>query len=84
MIWSFIGWLFIGAIIGWLASKIMHGKGGLIRNIVLGVAGSVVGGWLAEFAGIGTGDMRTFSGFLIAIGGACVLILISRLIVGRR
>ena len=50
MFWNFIGWLFIGAIIGWLASKIMHGKGGLIRNIVLGVAGSVVGGWLAEFA----------------------------------
>ena len=36
---QFLGWLIIGALIGWLASKIMHGKGGLLRNIILGVAG---------------------------------------------
>ena len=80
----FLGWLIIGAIIGWLASKIMHGKGGLLRNIILGIAGSVVGGWLADYAGIGNGDVWSFVGFLVAIGGACLLILISRLIVGKR
>ena len=37
---QFLGWLIIGALIGWLASKIMHGKGGLLRNIILGVAGA--------------------------------------------
>jgi uncharacterized membrane protein YeaQ/YmgE (transglycosylase-associated protein family) len=36
----FIGWMIIGALIGWVASKIMHGKGGLIRNIIVGIAGS--------------------------------------------
>lgn len=80
----FLGWLFIGAIIGWLASKIMHGKGGLIRNIILGVAGSVVGGWLADYVGIGTGNVWSFTGFIIAIAGACVLIILSRLIIGKR
>ena len=80
----FLGWLLIGAIIGWLASKIMHGKGGFIRNIILGIAGSVVGGWLADYAEIGNGDIWSFTGFIVAIGGACLLILISRLIIGKR
>ena len=81
---QFLGWLIIGALIGWLASKIMHGKGGLLRNIILGVAGSVVGGWLADYAGIGSGNVWSFGGFLIAVGGACILILISRQILGKR
>ena len=82
--WNFLGWLLIGALIGWLASKIMHGKGGLIRNIIVGIAGAVVGGWLAEYAGIGSGDVWSIGGFFIAVGGACLLILISRLIIGNK
>jgi uncharacterized membrane protein YeaQ/YmgE (transglycosylase-associated protein family) len=82
--WQFMGLLVIGALIGWVASKIMHGKGGLIRNIIVGIAGSVVGGWLAQYAGIGTGKVWSIGGFLIAVGGSCILILLSRLILGRR
>ena len=81
---QFLGWLIIGALIGWLASKIMKGKGGLIRNIILGSAGSVVGGWLATYAGVGSGNVWSIGGFLIAVGGACILILLSRLILGKR
>lgn len=81
--WTIIGWLFIGALIGWLASKIMHGKGGLVRNIIVGIAGSFLGGWLASWIGIGSG-VGTIGGFFISVGGACVLILISRLIAGKR
>ncbi|MEZ4508695.1 MAG: GlsB/YeaQ/YmgE family stress response membrane protein [Eubacteriales bacterium] len=81
--WNFLSWLIIGALIGWVASKIMHGKGGLIRNIILGVAGSVVGGWLAGVAGIGVGSVWSIGGFLIAVGGACLLIFVSRLLAGR-
>lgn len=84
MFWHTIGLLFLGALIGWLASKIMHGKGGLIRNIIVGIAGSVLGGWLADWVGIGTGNIWSIGGFLIAVGGACLLILVSRLISGKR
>ena len=80
----FLGLMIIGALIGWVASKIMHGKGGLIRNIIVGIAGSVVGGWLAEYVGIGSGNVWSIGGFFIAVGGACILILISRLIIGKR
>ena len=82
--WTIIGWLFVGALIGWLASKIMHGRGGLVRNIIVGIAGSFLGGWLASWLGIGNGGVSTIGGFLIAVGGACILILISRLISGKR
>ena len=81
---DFIIAIVVGGIIGWLASKIMHGKGGLLRNIILGIAGSVVGGWLADYAGIGSGNVWSIGGFFIAVGGACILILISRLILGKR
>jgi len=84
MLWTILGRLLLGALIGWLASKIMHGKGGLIRNIIVGIAGSVLGGWLADWVGIGTGNLLSFGGFLIALGGACLLIFLSRLIAGRQ
>ncbi|HWQ06697.1 MAG: GlsB/YeaQ/YmgE family stress response membrane protein [Clostridiaceae bacterium] len=84
MFWHTIGLLFLGALIGWLASKIMHGKGGLIRNIIVGIAGSVLGGWLASWLGIGSGNIWSIGGFLIAVGGACLLILVSRMISGKR
>ena len=81
---NFIGWIIIGALIGWIASKIMHGKGGFLRNIIVGIAGSVIGGWLADYAGIGSGNVWSIGGFFIALGGACLLILISRLIIGKK
>ena len=81
--WAILGRLLLGALIGWLASKIMHGRGGLIRNIIVGIAGSVLGGWLADWVGIGAGNMFSFVGFLVALGGACLLIFLSRLISGR-
>ncbi len=84
MFWNFISWLIIGALIGWVASKIMKGKGGLLRNIIVGIAGGVLGGWLSSYVGIGSGNAWSIGGFLIALGGACLLIFLSRLIIGKR
>ena len=51
MLWSII----VGGIIGWLAGKLMGSRGGVLRNIILGIVGSGVGNWMAggpELAGL--------------------------------
>ena len=66
--------LILGALIGWIASKLMGSRGGLIRNLILG--GSAVGNWLAGAIGIAaTGSVGAI---LIGVGGACVVILVAR------
>ena len=73
-IFSFIGWLIIGGIIGWIAGKIWVGHGfGLGGNILVGIVGSLIGGflfgWLFGIAGIG--------GWISSILGAVVLLIIA-------
>ena len=72
MIWSII----VGGLIGWLAGKLMNSKGGLLRNILLGIVGSGVGNWLA--GAIGLVARNSLGSFLIGLGGACVVILVCR------
>ena len=72
MIWSII----VGGLIGWLAGKLMNSKGGLLRNILLGIVGSGVGNWLA--GAIGLVARSSLGSVLIGLGGACVVILVCR------
>jgi len=74
-----IGMIIVGLIAGALAKLIMPGRdpGGIIVTILLGIAGSLVGGFL-----FGGSDGRV--GIIGSIVGALVLLLIYRLIVGRR
>ena len=78
-----ITWLIVGAIAGWLAGKVMKGKGfGLIGNIVIGIIGALVGGWLAGAvfniqAAISGFDLRTI---VVAFLGAVIVIYVARLI----
>jgi uncharacterized membrane protein YeaQ/YmgE (transglycosylase-associated protein family) len=83
---TIIAWIVLGLVAGWLAGMIMRGGGyGLIGDIVLGVLGALIGGWLW---GVVTHDdvMLGFNlpSLLIAVVGAIVLIAISRLFTGRR
>ena len=73
-----IVWLIIGAGAGWLAGVLVKGGGfGLLIDIVVGIVGAVIGGWLAGLLGIG------FSGILgsivIAVIGAVILLFVIRL-----
>jgi uncharacterized membrane protein YeaQ/YmgE (transglycosylase-associated protein family) len=77
-------WLIIGGIIGWLASIIMKrdGQQGILLNIVVGIVGSFIGGFLlAPMLGSGTVNSGDFSlvGLLASLGGAVVLLLIINL-----
>lgn len=70
--------LVIGGVIGWLASIIMktNAQMGIIANVLVGIVGSMLGYWVAGLLGIGaTGGLL---GFLVAIAGAVLLILILR------
>ena len=80
---SIIGWLIFGLIVGAIAKFLMPGRdpGGWIVTILLGIAGSFVGGYLASMLGGGTGGPAGWIGSII---GAIVLLFIYRLIVGRR
>ena len=79
-----IWWIIVGLIAGWATGKIMRGSGyGPLVDILLGIAGGVVGGWIMQAVGF-RGQGGTIYTILVAIGGAIVLTFIYRLIVGDR
>ena len=55
---SLILFILIGAIAGWLAGQIIKGSSfGLLINILVGIAGSIIGGWLSESLGLGSNGL---------------------------
>ncbi len=93
---AIIGWIVFGAIAGLIAKALMPGKdpGGCIITVILGIVGSLIGGYIGRaLLGYGTatrGDTSdlTQPGFLmslvLAVIGAVILLAIYRLIKGRR
>jgi uncharacterized membrane protein YeaQ/YmgE (transglycosylase-associated protein family) len=81
---AIIGWIIIGLIAGALAKFIMPGDdpGGFIITILLGIAGAIVGGFLASLIGIGGGG--TLWTIIIATLGAIILLAIYRAVAGGR
>ncbi|MDG4946587.1 GlsB/YeaQ/YmgE family stress response membrane protein [Weeksellaceae bacterium KMM 9713] len=79
-------WLLFGLIAGAVAKMISPGPdpGGWIGSIVVGILGAMLGGWLGSMLlGVDV-DGFNISSLLIAIGGALVLLLIYRAVMGRR
>jgi len=82
-----IGWLIIGGFAGWVAGKLVRGRGnGILLNVVLGIVGAVVGGWLASLVF----DVDISEGFnletlAVAIVGAILLLAIANIAgIGRQ
>lgn len=75
-----LSWIVFGLIAGLLAKWIMPGNdpGGFIVTILIGVAGAFVGGMIATFFGIGDVTGFNIGSFLIAIGGALLLLFAYR------
>ncbi len=74
--------LLVGLVAGFLAGKVMTGRGlGLIWDIVVGVLGAFVGGWLAGAMGIAVGGL--LAEVVIAFIGALILLFIFRALIGR-
>ena len=74
---SYLAWIVLGLIAGFIGSKIVNKSGeGLLMDIVLGIVGAIVGGWLAGFFGLaGVSGLNLYS-IAIAIGGAVVVLLV--------
>ncbi|OGA18359.1 MAG: transglycosylase [Betaproteobacteria bacterium RIFCSPLOWO2_02_FULL_65_24] len=85
---NFVIWLVVGGVLGWLASLVMKTdrEQGLLLNIVVGIVGALLGGWLlSPLFGVGTINQNDFSigGLLVSFLGALILLFIVNLIRGR-
>ena len=71
--------LVIGGIVGWLAGLITRGRGfGIFGDIVIGIVGAEVGGWLASAFGLSA--YSSVGAFLVALTGAVILVGVTRFI----
>ncbi len=85
---SIIFWLIFGGVVGWIASKVMgtDAQQGLLLNIVVGIVGALIGGFLW---GLLSNDPEPYGFFdigswITAIVGACLLLYLVKLATGRR
>jgi uncharacterized membrane protein YeaQ/YmgE (transglycosylase-associated protein family) len=76
-----IGWIIIGLIAGWLTGKVTRGRGfGCLADVVLGLIGAVVGGWI--FSRLGIATFGFWGSLAAATVGAVLLVAIARLFAG--
>jgi uncharacterized membrane protein YeaQ/YmgE (transglycosylase-associated protein family) len=79
MLGGLIWWCIVGGIAGFLAGKVMKGGGfGVAMDIVVGIVGAVLGGWVFGMLGIYAGGL--IGSIIIAFLGACILLWLVRLI----
>jgi uncharacterized membrane protein YeaQ/YmgE (transglycosylase-associated protein family) len=80
---GWLAWIIVGGIAGWLASMVMHSRLGLVLDIVVGIIGAFIGGFL--LSAIGTPGVTGFNvwSVIVAFIGAVVLLGVVRLVSGR-
>ncbi|MDO5029993.1 MAG: GlsB/YeaQ/YmgE family stress response membrane protein [Corynebacterium sp.] len=83
---GFFGWIIIGGLAGWIGSKIMNTDDsmGVTLNIIVGVVGGFLGGWLLTLFGVDVVGGGYFFSFLTCLLGAVILLWIVGLIQKRR
>jgi uncharacterized membrane protein YeaQ/YmgE (transglycosylase-associated protein family) len=79
-----LGWILFGLVVGIIAKLLMPGRdpGGFVITILLGIVGSVLGGWIGRALGFyGPGE---YGGWIMSILGAVLLLFLYRVFAGRR
>ena len=72
-----IAWLVLGALSGWLANKLMkNSSSGLIDNIIIGIIGAFIGGFVFNFFGAETITGLNLHSIFVSVVGACILLWI--------
>ena len=79
-----LGWIVFGLVVGVIAKFLMPGKdpGGLIVTVLIGIAGAVVGGYLGR--ALGWYGPEEPAGFIVATLGAILLLLVYRMVAGKK
>jgi uncharacterized membrane protein YeaQ/YmgE (transglycosylase-associated protein family) len=82
---NLIVWLIAGALVGWLAGMVMNDRGGLLMNIVVGIVGALIGGWLLGRPTINSGFFNTTGVFnltalVVSFIGAVILLAVVNLV----
>lgn len=76
-----LGFLIIGLLAGWIAGELVFGDGfGLVGNLVLGIIGAIVGGFVLDLAGKPNADRGFVGSLLTSILGAVIILLLANLI----
>lgn len=82
---GFIAWIVVGAIAGYIASRVMNAKSGLLMMVGLGIVGGLVGGWLAaNVFKMGSVDGINIESIFIATLGAIVVVWVANFLTGNR
>ncbi len=72
-------WVVFGAFAGAVASEIMGTRAGFLADVIVGIIGAVLGGYIMQVLG-GSGVVALNPvGFVVSVGGACILIVFSRM-----
>ncbi|WP_293831960.1 GlsB/YeaQ/YmgE family stress response membrane protein [uncultured Corynebacterium sp.] len=81
-----IGWIVIGGLAGWIGSKIQNrdAQMGIGLNIVVGVIGGLLGGWLLSVFGVDVAGGGLFFSFLTCLLGAVILLWIINMVTSKR
>jgi uncharacterized membrane protein YeaQ/YmgE (transglycosylase-associated protein family) len=81
---SIIGWILFGLVVGVIGKLLMPGRdpGGFIITILLGIAGALLGGFIGQALGLYEPDEP--AGFIMAVIGSIILLVIYRMAAGRR
>ena len=77
-----LAWIVLGGLAGWVGSMIMgtNARMGLMANIIVGVVGSVIGGWVFNYFGnYGVTGFNLYS-FGVALVGSCILLFVAKLV----
>ncbi|AQR60714.1 hypothetical protein BZG35_02885 [Brevundimonas sp. LM2] len=78
-----IGWIVIGIVAGWLAEKVMGRNHGLVTNLIVGILGALLGGFIAQnLLGVPVGGFNIVT-LLVAFGGAVLLLFLLGLVKRR-
>jgi len=82
---SILAWIILGLIAGFIGSKIVNKSGeGVFLDIILGIVGAVVGGWLFNAFGMSRVTGLNIYSLLVAIVGAVVVLVVYHALAGRR